>query len=110
VVHERLDRLDGHGGIVERVRTSDGVLDAEAVFVASGAEPRSRLAASIGVTLARGGWIAVDTEQKTDVAGCFAAGDVTSLHSHQVAAAVHEGTQAAAAANHHLYPEELRAP
>jgi thioredoxin reductase (NADPH) len=38
----------------------------------------------------------------------FAAGDVTRLHSHQVTTAVHEGGQAASAANYYLYPEELK--
>jgi len=43
------------------------------------------------------------------VPGVYAAGDVTSLHSHQVTAAVHEGAQAASAANYFLYPPELKA-
>jgi thioredoxin reductase (NADPH) len=50
----------------------------------------------------------VDTEQKTSVEGVYAAGDLTQLHSHQVSAAVHEGAQAASAANYFLYPDELK--
>ena len=51
----------------------------------------------------------MDSEQRTNVAGVYAAGDVTRLHSHQVATAVHEGATAAFAANYELYPPELKA-
>jgi thioredoxin reductase (NADPH) len=37
------------------------------------------------------------------VPGVYAAGDATSVHDHQVSAAVHEGNQAACAANYFLY-------
>jgi thioredoxin reductase (NADPH) len=60
------------------------------------------------VALSADGYIVVDSEQKTSVPGVFAAGDVTRLHSHQVTTAVHEGGQAASAANYYLYPEELK--
>jgi thioredoxin reductase (NADPH) len=63
----------------------------------------------LGVQLAENGYILVDTEQKTSVEGVYAAGDITQLHSHQVSAAVHEGAQAASAANYYLYPPELKA-
>jgi thioredoxin reductase (NADPH) len=111
IVDDRLSGLVGDPGAVRAVRTASGrELPAEAVFVVQGAAPRTSLARALGVELADTGWINVDTEQRTNVERVFAAGDVTSLHSHQVATAVHEGNQAAAAANHSLYPEELRAP
>ena len=111
VLDERLTGLSGRPGDVRAVRTASGrELPADAVFVVQGAAPRTSLARSLGVALADTGWIAVDTEQRTNVPGIFAAGDVTSVHSHQVATAVHEGNQAAAAANHSLYPQELRYP
>jgi thioredoxin reductase (NADPH) len=111
IVDDHLAGFLGSPGRVEGVRTASGSeLPAHAVFVVQGAVPRTGLARSLGVELAETGWIAVDSEQRTNVEGVFAAGDVTSLHSHQVATAVHEGNQAAAAANQLLYPEELRAP
>ncbi|MGZ4136160.1 MAG: NAD(P)/FAD-dependent oxidoreductase, partial [Actinomycetota bacterium] len=111
IVDDRLAGFLGSPGGVEGLRTASGrELAAQAVFVVQGAAPRTGLARSLGVDLAETGWIAVDSEQRTNVEGVFAAGDVTSLHSHQVATAVHEGNQAAAAANQLLYPEELRAP
>ena len=45
----------------------------------------------------------VDLDQHTSVPGLYAAGDVTSPHDHQISAAVHEGNQAACAANYFLY-------
>ena len=111
VVEDGLAGLVGSPGAVQGVRTSSGrEIRAEAVFVVQGAAPRTKLARDLGVALADTGWIVVDAEQRTSVPGVFAAGDVTSLHSHQVATAVHEGNQAAAAANQLLYPRELRAP
>jgi len=81
------------------------------LFVAEtqgGATPQTRLAEDLGVRLSKNGYIAVDTEQKTSVPGIYAAGDVTRLHSHQVSTAVHEGGQAASAANYVLYPPEQK--
>jgi thioredoxin reductase (NADPH) len=80
----------------------------EAFFVVQGATPETGLATMLGVQLAENGYILADTEQKTSVEGVFAAGDITQLHSHQVSAAVHEGAQAASAANYFLYPPELK--
>jgi len=40
----------------------------------------------------------------------YAAGDATSLHDHQLSAAVHEGNQAAFGANYHLYSPAQRDP
>jgi thioredoxin reductase (NADPH) len=61
------------------------------------------LARQLGVELTPGGQIVVTSEQHTNVPGIYAAGDATNLHDHQVSAAVHEGNQAAAGANYHLY-------
>lgn len=68
------------------------------------------LARQLGVALTEAGQIVVDTEQHTNVPGVLAAGDVTSPHDHQFSAAVHEGNQAACAANYRLYRPEQREP
>jgi thioredoxin reductase (NADPH) len=47
--------------------------------------------------------VLTDQEQQTNIAGVFAAGDVTRDLSHQVATAVHEGVTAATAAQYFLY-------
>jgi thioredoxin reductase (NADPH) len=110
MIEDRIESVGcADGGRIEAVRTAGGVhLPTEAVFSIQGASPRTRLATPLGVKLAPTGWIAVDTEQKTNVPGVYAAGDVTSIHSHQVTTAVHEGAQAASAANYHLYPPEAK--
>ena len=66
------------------------------------------LGVSAGLLALPTGYILADPEQKTNVPGVYAAGDVTRLHSHQISAAVHEGGQAASAANYFLYPPELK--
>ena len=68
------------------------------------------IARQLGVALTPIGQIIVDTEQHTNVPGVLAAGDVTSPHDHQFSAAVHEGNQAACAANYRLYRPEQREP
>jgi thioredoxin reductase (NADPH) len=110
VIEDRIESVGcADGGRIEIVRTAGGVqIPTEAVFSVQGASPETRLAEQLGVALAPNGWIAVDTEQKTDVPGVYAAGDVTSIHSHQVTTAVHEGAQAASAANYYLYPPEVK--
>jgi thioredoxin reductase (NADPH) len=110
VIHDRIAEAHGSNGVLEAITTRGGrKLVLEALFSIQGATPETSLARQLGVALAPTGWIQVDTEQKTSVSGVYAAGDVTSLHSHQVTAAVHEGAQAASAANYFLYPPELKA-
>ncbi len=110
VVEGRIVEAVHDGGHLRRLRLDDGRdLELGALFVAQGATPASDLAARVGAELNDDGWVVVDEEQHTTVPGLFAAGDVTALHSHQVATAMHEGTQAAAAVNYFLYPTTLRA-
>jgi thioredoxin reductase (NADPH) len=109
VVHDQIHTVEGERGQLRTVVTRGGErLPLDALFSIQGATPETRLAAQLGVLLAPSGYIRVDTEQKTSVEAVYAAGDVTSLHSHQVSAAVHEGSQAASAANYFLYPPELK--
>lgn len=79
------------------------------LFSAQGAEPNTALARSLGVDLTSEGYIKVDTEAKTNVAGVYAAGDVTRLFSHQVLTAAHEGATAAIALTYALYQQDTEA-
>jgi thioredoxin reductase (NADPH) len=109
VVHDKIDCVRSEDGLISEVITVGGhKLDVEAMFSIQGASPQTGLARQLGVALAENGWIQVDTEQQTSVPGVYAAGDVTALHSHQVTTAVHEGAQAASAANYFLYPPDLK--
>jgi thioredoxin reductase (NADPH) len=85
-------------------------LPADMVFAYRRPTPRNELAVALGLELNDLGHIVVTTDQHTNVPGVYAAGDVTSLHDHQISAAVHEGNQAACGANYYLYRPVQRAP
>lgn len=109
LVHDKIDSAIGTGGQFEAICTKQGQrIELDQLFCQHGATPQSKLAKNLGALLTSEGYICVDTEQKTNVAGVYAAGDVTRLHSHQITTAVHEGGQAASAANYFLYPPELK--
>ena len=61
------------------VRTSSGDFDADAVCVGVGLVPETELAAAAGCEIEGG--IVVDAEQRTNVAGIWAAGDCALHHS-----------------------------
>lgn len=108
MICDKISSVNGRRGQFESLLTMSGQrVELDQMFVQHGATPQTRLAADLGVALSPAGYINVDTEQKTSRPGVYAAGDVTRLHSHQVSAAVHEGGQAASAANYFLYPPEL---
>lgn len=110
LIHDKLVKASGTDGHFEAIFTADGrCIALDYLFTQHGATPQTTLAEAVGVLLSRDGYLCVDSEQKTNVAGVYAAGDVTRLHSHQVATAVHEGATAAFAANYDLYPPEFKA-
>lgn len=109
LICDKIEGVTGRDGVFETLRTQGGRRIAlDQLFAVQGATPQTALAAELGVALTPHGYIEVDTEQQTNLPGVFAAGDITRHHSHQVSAAVHEGGQAASAANYYLYPPELR--
>jgi thioredoxin reductase (NADPH) len=109
LVHDKISSVIGRDGQFEALCTRGGRrIELDQLFSQQGQTPQAKLAQDLGVTLSPGGYIETDVEQKTNVSGVFAAGDVTRLFSHQVATAVHEGGQAASAANYFLYPPELK--
>jgi thioredoxin reductase (NADPH) len=85
-------------------------LPVDMVFTAHTPTARNEIARQLGVALNPVGQVIVDSEQHTNVSGVYAAGDATSVHDHQVSAAVHEGNQAACAANYHLYRPVQKPP
>ena len=70
-------------------------LPVDGVFVQVGEDPNSQLAKEAGVAVDEDGYIIVDLLQRTNVAGVFAAGDVTNHPVKQVGAAVGQGITAA---------------
>jgi thioredoxin reductase (NADPH) len=109
LVRDKIAAVEGEGGMVRNIATKGGErIAADQIFCQHGATPQTALAEQLGVALAPNGYIETDDEQKTSVPGVFAAGDVTRLFAHQVSTAVHEGGQAANAANYFLYPPDLK--
>ncbi len=109
IVCDKIADVEGRDGTFEAIHTRGGQrIELDQFFSEYGATPQSGLAAGLGVSLSPEGYIDVDNEQKTSVPGVYAAGDVTRLHSQQISTAVHEGGQAASAANYYLYPPELK--
>lgn len=76
------------------------VLEVDGVFIAVGETPSSSIALELGVKLDEEGYIIVDRNQRTNVEGVFAAGDVTGGVMQIVKAA---GEGAVAAVNAYLY-------
>ncbi len=110
VIHDKIERANGVEGHFRSVLTENGLeIELDALFCTQGATPEVQLAKDLGVKLSDNGYIDTDIEQRTNVPGVYAAGDVTRIHSHQVTTAVHEGATAASAANYYLYPPELKA-
>jgi len=113
IIHDKIERAIGRDGYFEALVTQGAGgetrrIELDHLFSKQGATPQTALAAEVGIDLNEDGYMVTDEEQKTNVPGVFAAGDATRLHAHQVTTAVHEGGQAASAANYYLYPEELR--
>lgn len=102
-------KMKGKRGFIKEVELEDGTqLFPEMVFNQQGSIPNYELSQQLQLTLTEEKCIKVDSEQRTNVPMVYAAGDITSLHSHQIATAVHEGSMAAQAANYDLYEEYQR--
>lgn len=109
LIHDRIARVIGQDGFFTALILESGArLDLDQAFSQHAITPRVELARQLGVALADNGYILVDVEQRTNVPGVYAAGDVTRLHAHQVSTAIHEGGQAACSANYDLYPPDLK--
>ncbi len=65
---------------VQKVITSEGELEAQAVLVAKGAVPNTELASRIGARIGDTGAIAVDDRQRTDVDRVYAGGDCAEAY------------------------------
>jgi len=97
----------GEPGMLASLRLEDGrELPAEHLFSHQGATPQTALARSLGVALSGGGYITVDTEQRTSEPFVYAAGDCTRLLAHQIVTAAHEGATAAQTLNYDLFASD----
>jgi 3-phenylpropionate/trans-cinnamate dioxygenase ferredoxin reductase subunit len=79
---ERLERFEGAGGRVERVRCASGLtLEADAVVMGTGAVPEVSIARAAGLELGPAGGVRVDETLATAVPGIWAAGDIAEYRS-----------------------------
>jgi len=109
VLRDKIASVEGNEGIFRALILKSGQrVELDQLFAHRGATPQNELARQVGVLCTPNGYILTDTEQKTNVPGVYAAGDVTRLFAHQITTAVHEGGTAASAANYYLYPPELK--
>lgn len=67
----------------------------DGVFVQVGEAPNSQIAKEAGVGVDKEGYIIVDVRQRTNIAGVYAAGDVTNHPVKQIGTAVGQGITAA---------------
>jgi thioredoxin reductase (NADPH) len=89
-------RVVGDRTKVTALELADGTLvPTGAVFAAGMPHPNNQLALELGCAIDDLGFVSVDGTGRTDVAGVWAAGDVTSMR-HQISLAVAQGTNAAA--------------
>jgi thioredoxin reductase (NADPH) len=70
-------------------------LPTNAIFVQVGEAPNSQVARTSGIETNEHGYITVDTTQRTNIQGVYAAGDVTNQPIKQVGTAVGQGITAA---------------
>jgi len=70
-------------------------IDVDGVFVQVGEAPNSQIAKEAGVKVDKAGYIIVDDRQRTNIAGVYAAGDVTVGPVKQIGTAVGEAIIAA---------------
>ncbi len=73
-------------------------INVDGVFVQVGEVPNSQVAKEAGIEVDRAGYIIVDNRQRTNIAGVYAAGDVTIGSVKQIGTAVGEAIIAASEA------------
>ncbi|MEM4615840.1 MAG: thioredoxin-disulfide reductase [Archaeoglobaceae archaeon] len=90
-----------------RDKKEERTMDIDGVFIAIGMRPATDLVAELGVERDSLGYIKVDKEQKTNVAGVFAAGDCCSNPLKQVVTACGDGAVAAFSAYRYLREQSV---
>ena len=107
VREERVVRLEGRDGMLERVILADAeALPRRALFVSSGQHQRSSLAAKLGCRFNAKGTVETGSCEATNVPGLYVAGD-SSKEAQFVIVAAAEGAEAGMAINKALLKEDL---
>jgi thioredoxin reductase len=107
VREERVARLEGHTGLLERIVFETGEsLARRALFICSGQHQRSALARKLGCQFTAKGAVDTGTCEATDVPGLYVAGD-SSKEAQLVIVAAAEGAEAGMAINKSLLKDDL---
>jgi len=107
VREERVVRLEGQDGVLERIVFDSGEpLARRGMFFSTGWKQRSDLAKSFGCQLTKEGCVDTGEYEATSVPGVYVAGDASRMVQFVIVAAA-EGAQAAVAINKELMKEDL---
>lgn len=107
VREERITRLEGNDGQLERIVFENGeVLARRAMFFNTGQEQRCNLAEKLGCNFTERGAVRTGEFEMTDVPGLYVAGDASRAVQLVIVAAA-EGAEAAFAINKSLIKENL---
>ena len=108
VREEPITRLEGTGGILERIVFASGEsLPRRAMFFSTGHRQRSDLAERLGCKFTDKGAVETGEYEATGIRGLYAAGDA-SRHVQSVVVAASEGAEAAFAINTALLKQDLK--
>jgi thioredoxin reductase len=107
VREERIARLEGTGGVLERIVFTNGAtLARRALFFSTGQRQHSDLPTVLGCEFTEKGAVQTGEYETTNVPGLYVAGDASRLMQLAIVAAA-EGAQAAFAINTALLKEDL---
>lgn len=107
VREERIARLEGRGGVLERIVFANGdALARRALFFNTGQCQRSDLPAQLGCEFTHHGGVRTGDYETTNIPGLYVAGDASRLVQLVIVAAA-EGSEAAFAINTALLKEDL---
>jgi thioredoxin reductase len=96
VREDRVRRLVGRGGELERIEFDEGAPESRAaLFVRTRREQPNGLSEALGCDLEDGGTIETDVDGRTGFPNLFAAGDAATDHSRSVANAIGTGSRVA---------------
>jgi thioredoxin reductase len=109
VREERVVRLEGHDGRLERIALAGGSMVARvALFLVAGQREQSDLAKKLGCEINAAGVVVADEHEVTRVPGVYVAGDA-SIGEQLVVVAAAQGAIAATKIQASLWEEDLRA-
>ena len=106
IFNANVSEIRGERKLEEVTLDNKTKLKLDGLFVEIGAIPRTKLAHVLGISL-EGDYIKTDREQRTNIKGVFAAGDVTNNSLKQIVVAAAEGAIAAKNAYNEIMEESL---